>query len=114
MPTVTPVSGDGDAYLEPGESATVAVPAATLFSASGGSGDNMCKVTFDDAATTAFSSLTSARAPFTGTWKPDDPLDPLLAAPVDGDWTLKVVDDAGADTGSIRAASLRVTGFESG
>jgi hypothetical protein len=69
---------------------------------------------FDDAAEAPFASLASNRAPFTGTWRPDEPLDPLLALSVDGDWTFKVVDEARIDTGSIRAVSLQLTGFEPG
>jgi hypothetical protein len=87
---------------------------ATLFSGSGGGGDNFCKVVFDDAAATPFSSLGSAAAPFTGTWRPNDALDPLLVAAVDGAWTFKVVDDAARDTGSIRTVSLHITGFDAG
>ena len=49
--------------------------------------------------------------PFTGTWRPESPLDPFLDAPVTGTWTFKVVDAAPRDTGSIRAVSLHVTGF---
>jgi subtilisin-like proprotein convertase family protein len=53
----------------------------------------------------------AADDPFTGGWQPNDPLAVFLAAPVDGTWTFKVTDGAGADTGSIRAVSLHVTGF---
>jgi hypothetical protein len=57
----------------------------------------------------------AAMAPFTGTWRPEDALDPLIAGgPADGDWTLKVVDGARIDTGSIRAVSLHLTGFDAG
>ena len=66
---------------------------------------------FDDAASQPFSSVTSDDAPFTGTWRPDDPLSPLLSASVDGTWTFHVVDSASVDTGSIRAVSLHLTGF---
>jgi subtilisin-like proprotein convertase family protein len=85
---------------------------ATLFSGTGAGGNNLCQVVFDDAATTPFSSLLSTRAPFTGTWRPNDALDPLLASSADGDWTFHVVDAAARDTGSIRAVSLHLKGFE--
>jgi subtilisin family serine protease/subtilisin-like proprotein convertase family protein len=88
---------------------------ATLFAERGGSGNNLCQVVFDDAATQPFASVTSAMAPFTGTWRAEDALDPLIAGgPADGDWTLKVVDGVRLDTGSIRAVSLRPTGFDAG
>ena len=82
--------------------------------ATGGSGNNLCRVVFDDAAAEPFASLLSGRAPFTGTWRPAEPLDALLSAPVDGDWRFDVVDAALRDTGTIRAVSLQVTGFEAG
>jgi hypothetical protein len=70
---------------------------------------------FDDAATQPFASVTPAMAPFTGTWRAEDALDPLIAGgPADGDSTLKVVDGARLDTGSIHAVSLRLTGFDAG
>jgi subtilisin-like proprotein convertase family protein len=97
--------------------ATLTAPggeSATLFAGDGGSGNNLCQVVFDDAAATAFDGVPAARAPFTGTWRPDTALDPLLTAAVDGEWTFKVVDGAARDTGSIRAVSLHLTGFESG
>jgi subtilisin-like proprotein convertase family protein len=87
---------------------------ARLFSGSGGGGNNLCQVVFDDAATTPFATVASGLAPFTGTWKPAAPLDPLLTGPADGDWSFAVVDDAPRDTGSIRAVSLHLTGFDDG
>jgi subtilisin-like proprotein convertase family protein len=86
----------------------------TLFAGDGGAGNNLCQVVFDDAATTPFDGVLAARNPFSGSWRPDDPLDPLLTDSVDGDWTLKVVDGAARDTGSIRAVSLHLRGFEPG
>ncbi|MFC7533935.1 S8 family serine peptidase [Actinoplanes sp. GCM10030250] len=85
---------------------------ATLFSRSGGGGNNLCQVVFDDAATTPFSSVTSTGAPFTGTWKPDSALSSLRVSSADGTWKLHVRDAVGADTGSIRAFSLHIAGFE--
>jgi subtilisin-like proprotein convertase family protein len=87
---------------------------ATLFSGTGAGGNNLCQVVFDDAATTPFASLGSTRAPFTGTWQPAGALDPLVTDAADGTWRFKVVDDALRDTGSIRAVSLHVTGFQAG
>jgi subtilisin-like proprotein convertase family protein len=87
---------------------------ATVFDASGGSGNNMCQVVFDDTASAPFTSVSSSQAPFTGTWKPASPLASVLSGSADGDWTFHVVDGAGGDTGSIRAVSLTVTGYVSG
>ena len=85
---------------------------ATLFSRSGQGGDNLCQVVFDDAAARPFADATADDAPFTGSWRPDEPLSDLLSGSVDGIWTFHVVDAAPADTGSIRAVSLHLTGFE--
>jgi subtilisin-like proprotein convertase family protein len=85
---------------------------ATLFDRSGGSGNNLCQVVFDDAAAREFADAISSQAPFTGSWRPASPLAELIDAPVDGTWTLTVADTAARDTGGIRAVSLRLTGFE--
>ncbi|HEX6360247.1 S8 family serine peptidase [Actinophytocola sp.] len=84
---------------------------ANVFSNNGGGGNNLCQVVFDDTAAASFATVTSADAPFTGTWKPVSPLDALRGAPVDGTWTFFVRDTAGADVGSIRAVSLKFNGF---
>lgn len=84
---------------------------AILFQRSGGSGHNLCHVVFDDAASQPFSSVTTDQAPFTGRWRPIDPLSSFRTAPVDGTWTFSVVDQAPGDTGSIRAVSLHITGY---
>lgn len=85
---------------------------ATLFARSGGGGNNLCQVVFDDAAATSFSSALSANAPYTGAWRPNDPLSALRVSPADGTWTFHVADRAGSDLGSIRAFTLHLTGFE--
>jgi subtilisin-like proprotein convertase family protein len=84
---------------------------ATLFDRNGSGGNNLCQVVFDDAATTPFSTVESEDAPFTGTWQPETPLSALLGSSVDGTWTFNVSDNAGVDTGSVRAFSLHITGF---
>ncbi|EWM10999.1 vegetative cell wall protein gp1 [Kutzneria sp. 744] len=84
---------------------------AVLFQRRGGAGHNFCQVVFDDSASTAFSTVSSANAPFTGSWRPQSTLGSLLADPVDGTWTFKVVDGGAVDTGSIRSVSLHINGF---
>jgi subtilisin-like proprotein convertase family protein len=84
---------------------------ATVFSGNGGSGDNMCQVVFDDSAAASFATVTSANAPFTGSWKPISPLDALRGQPVDGTWKFFVRDTASFDTGSVRAVSLHFNGY---
>ncbi|WP_460396402.1 S8 family serine peptidase [Actinophytocola sediminis] len=84
---------------------------AQVFAGAGGSGNNICQVVFDDTAQTRFSSLGSASAPYTGTWRADDPLAGLRAAPVDGTWTFRAVDLYSQDTGSIRSVALHLNGY---
>ncbi|RDI17965.1 S8 family serine peptidase [Lentzea flaviverrucosa] len=83
----------------------------TLFSRAGGTGNNICQAVFDDAATSPFSSVTSANAPFTGSWKAGAPLSSLTAEPVDGTWVFKVADVVGSDRGSIRSVTLSAAGW---
>jgi len=87
---------------------------AVVFQRSGGGGNNMCQVVFDDAATTPFVGVLASRAPFTGTWKPFQPLISLLDGSADGNWTFKVTDGAALDTGSLRAVTIELTGFVTG
>jgi subtilisin-like proprotein convertase family protein len=87
---------------------------AQLFARNGTTGENLCQVVFDDGAERPFSIVLAADDPFTGTWRPIQPLAPLLDDSTSGDWTFTVTDSAGADTGSLRAVSLSLTGFEEG
>ncbi|MEV4142698.1 S8 family serine peptidase [Amycolatopsis sp. NPDC049691] len=85
---------------------------ATVFQRNGGSGKNLCQVVFADNAAAAFSTVTSANAPFTGSWRPTQALTGgLTGAAVDGTWTFGVVDAAGGDVGSIRSVALHINGF---
>lgn len=69
----------------------------------GGSGDNFTDTVFDDQATTPIANGT---APFTGSFKPDGSLATLSGIPANGTWTLKAVDGAGSDTGTITGWTL--------
>ncbi len=86
-----------------------------LSSGNGGSGDNYgsgnldCSGTptvFDDQAMT---SITSGTAPFAGTFIPEQALGGFNGIPAAGAWTLKVVDSAALDTGTIGCYELVVT-----
>ena len=83
-----------------------------LFSQVGGSGNNFCQVVFDDNATRGIQTALTADAPMTGSWLPAEPLSTFVGHQADGTWTFNASDNAGVDTGSIRAASLHVSGFE--
>jgi subtilisin-like proprotein convertase family protein len=87
---------------------------AVLFQRRGGNAENLCQVVFDDAAARPFASVVAADDPFTGTWRPQDPLATLTEDAVDGTWTFKVTDGAAGDTGSVRAFTLSLTGFQQG
>lgn len=84
---------------------------AEVFGGNGGSGNNLCQVVFDDAADAPFSSVTSANAPYTGTWRPAEPLGGLRGEAADGTWTFSAFDLARLDTGTIRAVSLHLNGY---
>ena len=69
----------------------------------GGSGDNFTNTVFDDAATRAISN---GIAPFTGSFRPDQPLAFLRGKPINGNWTLEIADVAFFDSGTLLTWSL--------
>ncbi len=73
------------------------------------SGNNFCGTIFDDSAAAASASIGSTGDPYTGSWSPTSALTALNGQSPNGNWLLKVVDAAGADTGNIRAFSLVFT-----
>ena len=72
----------------------------------GSSGDNFVNTRFDDASG---SIIANGTAPFTGTFKPDNPLAAFNGKIAAGQWKLKVVDQANVDTGTIDQFSLLFT-----
>jgi subtilisin-like proprotein convertase family protein len=81
-------------------------PAGTtvrLFNHHGGSGDNLANTVFDDEATT---SISAGVAPFTGSFRPFQPLSAFDGQQVTGTWKLRIVDDAIADVGTLHSWSL--------
>jgi subtilisin-like proprotein convertase family protein len=74
-------------------------------------GNNFCQTVLDDAGTTSIQSVTSAQAPYTGTYAPANPLAAFAGENGLGTWTLNVVDTFDADSGSVRAFSLDVAGY---
>jgi subtilisin-like proprotein convertase family protein/subtilisin family serine protease len=80
---------------------TLVSPAGTRISLAarrGGSGDNFTNTVFDDNAATAISA---GAAPFTGSFRPEQPLAGLKGQGLNGTWRLEVQDSATGDTGSI-------------
>ena len=93
-----------------------------LTSDNGGTGENFIDTLFDDEAA---QSITEGSAPFTGSYRPEQPLSTLDGIPAAGNWTLWVVDDAGVDLGTLNSWQLQLKvnepcanvftdGFESG
>jgi subtilisin-like proprotein convertase family protein len=64
----------------------------------GGSGDNYTNTIFDDEASL---SITQGSPPFTGSFRPEQPLSNLDNIPVTGNWILKVYDDGSGDQGQL-------------
>jgi subtilisin-like proprotein convertase family protein len=92
---------DGDLII------SLTSPAGTtvrLANRNGSSGDNFTNTVFDDAAAVAVSS---GSAPFTGSFRPFEPLSAFNGQQVQGTWTLKVVDVAAADTGTLSSWGIR-------
>ncbi|NSW45889.1 MAG: proprotein convertase P-domain-containing protein [Bacteroidales bacterium] len=71
----------------------------------GSSGDNFIGTIFDPTATTPISSITSANAPFTGSYRPENNFN-MLTGPALGTWKLKVSDLASSDVGVLHKWTL--------
>jgi len=86
----------------------------TVISEAGGpfnSGNNFCQTILDDDAANSITNVTLTQAPFTGTFKPFQPLTGFTGEAANGTWILHAQDLVAADTGSVRAFSIDVTGF---
>ncbi len=78
-----------------------------LFNRHGGNGDNITNLVFDDSAATAVSS---AAAPFTGTFRPTSTLSDFDGDSTTGAWTLNVSDNAGMDVGTLNSWAIGAFG----
>lgn len=86
----------------------------TLASRPGGTlngGNNFCNTVFDDSATALIQRITSAGAPYTGSFKPANPLAAFNGENANGTWVLNVTDAAAGDVGNVRAFSLVLSTF---
>lgn len=72
----------------------------------GGGGDSCIDTVFDDEAATP---ITSGTAPLTGSFQPEQALSVFDSGSSLGDWTLRVIDDANNDTGTLDSRALRFT-----
>ncbi|HEX2909755.1 MAG TPA: proprotein convertase P-domain-containing protein [Chloroflexia bacterium] len=71
----------------------------------GGSGANFTATTLDDGAT---ANIYSATAPFSGSFRPEEPLSSLVGVAINGVWKLHIVDGSAGDSGQLNAFSLEV------
>ncbi len=76
-----------------------------LFSHVGGSGDDMTATTLSD---TAPLSIAQGNAPFSGAYRPLEPLATFVGEDANGVWTLEIDDDEDGDEGSLLAWSLAI------
>ena len=72
----------------------------------GGSGDNFINTILDDSASIP---LASGIAPFTGTYRPSNPLLPFNGVITDGAWKIAMTDTATGDTGVLTGWCLILT-----
>ena len=78
------------------------------------SGNNFCQTQLDDAATSSIEGVTSANAPFSGTFSPLNPQAAFIGQTAAGVWTLHVADSTFIDSGNVRAFSITVNGLTCG
>lgn len=69
-----------------------------LSSGNGGSGDNYINTTFDDEAS---QSITQGSPPFTGSFRPEQPLSTFDNGALNGSWILRIYDGYSGDTGQL-------------
>jgi subtilisin-like proprotein convertase family protein len=65
--------------------------------------DDFVGTVFSDSAASAISSGSN---PFTGSWRPEQPLSTFLTEPVNGDWQLEIVDSFSVESGTLQAVTL--------
>ncbi len=94
---------DGDLTL------TIISPDGTrviLSNKHGGGGENYTDTVFDDSAA---ASISSGSAPFSGSYKPDEPLAGFNGKAISGNWQLEIKDNADRDGGALNGWSLEIT-----
>ncbi|MDX6671503.1 MAG: large repetitive protein [Solirubrobacteraceae bacterium] len=76
-----------------------------LVNAEGGNGQDFSNTTFSDSAA---QTIVGAAAPFTGTYRPLEPLSKMIGRSQQGTWYLRVTDQAAGNTGQIAAWGVDV------
>jgi hypothetical protein len=77
----------------------------TLANRRGGNGDNFISTRLFDAAT---NPISSGSAPFTGDFKPDNPLKSFLGLDPNGEWELRIYDAKAGNSGFLQAWGLKL------
>ncbi len=77
----------------------------TLSQNSGGDGDNYTETVFDQDSQ---ASISSANAPFTGSFRPVESLDIFNGKRANGNWILQIVDQGPQDTGELINFSIQI------
>ncbi len=88
-----PRDGDLDIYLEGPNGTEI-----ELSTGNGANGANYVNTIFDDDAEI---SIVDGTAPFMGTYQPEMPLSTFAATPMNGDWVLRVYDNASGSEGTL-------------
>lgn len=78
----------------------------TLIYHAGGTGDNFLNTRLDDSA---FTSVENGTAPFAGRFKPVSNLGKFIGQNPNGEWTLRIYDNAAGNTGILQAWHLEIT-----
>ncbi len=73
---------------------------------SGGSGQNYVATQFADSGAAVIGSTGNNTAPFSGRFRPVQPLATLAGTPLDGDWSLAVRDEVTGSTGALEGFSV--------
>lgn len=87
----------------------------TIMSLPGGianEGQNFCNTVFDDDARNSIQTITTAGAPYTGSFKPASPLSVLNGQNPNGTWVLQVIDPLTPDAGILRRFSLLIYTYD--
>jgi subtilisin-like proprotein convertase family protein len=74
----------------------------------GRGGANLCQTIFDDNAAVAFQTAGEASAPFSGPFRPLEPLSAFNGIDPNGVWLLTIADRAAQDTGTLHRFSLYI------
>jgi subtilisin-like proprotein convertase family protein len=81
----------------------------TLFANRGGSGNNLSHTTFDDQMGRAIGAK-HAVPPFTGSFRPEQPLSSFNGTNAQGKWLLQVYDASAGDIGALTSWMLTISG----